>query len=290
MARARDGVWGALVVVAAACGFDGVGTAPGGAPSDGGVPEGSPSPIEPPTDAGPQEDADADAGVCHDPALRFEGRNDAIVPHAPALDLVGPFTVEAWIRPDLATIGEEQQILSHHQHDDGGWVLLVRNRRIEMRLYGRSSIAVGVLESYFAGNAGNAYVMGDRWAHVAGVYDGTTLAVYYAGARRHTLQPTSFSYRTYGGDAHVGRAAYTDNFYFRGLIDEVRVSSAARYTTEAIAVPTAPFAVDGTTVGLWHFDEPSGNTIVDATTAHPGAFAAGAEPIRVLDAPCIDAR
>ncbi|MBT6582041.1 MAG: T9SS type A sorting domain-containing protein [Bacteroidetes Order II. Incertae sedis bacterium] len=51
---------------------------------------------------------------------------------------------------------------------------------------------------------------------------------------------------------------------FRGMIDEVRVSVVERYT-ENFDLPTAPYANDALTLALWHFDEGSGETTVDAT-------------------------
>ena len=48
------------------------------------------------------------------------------------------------------------------------------------------------------------------------------------------------------------------------MIDEVRISVVERYT-EDFALPTAPYVEDALTLALWHFDEGSGETAVDAT-------------------------
>lgn len=49
---------------------------------------------------------------------------------------------------------------------------------------------------------------------------------------------------------------------FRGWIDEVRLSTTLRYSGN-FTVPTQPFSVDASTAALYHFDEGSGDTIVD---------------------------
>lgn len=51
---------------------------------------------------------------------------------------------------------------------------------------------------------------------------------------------------------------------FDGDIDEMRVSSIARYTT-SFPVPTAPFANDQFTEALYHFDEGTGSVLHDAS-------------------------
>jgi len=48
---------------------------------------------------------------------------------------------------------------------------------------------------------------------------------------------------------------------FNGFIDEVRISSIARYNVANFAIPNAPFEVDEKTIGLWHFDDPAGSTL-----------------------------
>lgn len=44
-----------------------------------------------------------------------------------------------------------------------------------------------------------------------------------------------------------------DGFYYPGAVDETRISNSVRYS-QNFTPPTAPFASDNSTVGLWHFD------------------------------------
>lgn len=51
---------------------------------------------------------------------------------------------------------------------------------------------------------------------------------------------------------------------YSGWLDEVRISAALRYAAD-FTRPEAPFAVDSVTVALWHFDEGSGDRLVDSS-------------------------
>lgn len=56
---------------------------------------------------------------------------------------------------------------------------------------------------------------------------------------------------------------------FNGWLDEVRFSSVVRYVSN-FAPPSQPFAPDGATVALYHFDEGGGTVIVDSSGASGG--------------------
>jgi hypothetical protein len=56
---------------------------------------------------------------------------------------------------------------------------------------------------------------------------------------------------------------------YSGWLDELRISNTLRYTG-AFDIPTGPFATDAFTVGLYHFDEGSGTTIIDSSGAAGG--------------------
>lgn len=56
---------------------------------------------------------------------------------------------------------------------------------------------------------------------------------------------------------------------YKGTFDELRVSKALRYTA-AFKRPSAPFATDANTVGLYHFDEGTGTSAADTSGAQGG--------------------
>lgn len=59
------------------------------------------------------------------------------------------------------------------------------------------------------------------------------------------------------------------NAGFEGTLDEVRLSSSVRYT-ETFEPTFSPFEIDEDTTALWHMDEGSGDTLVDATGFYDG--------------------
>jgi hypothetical protein len=83
-------------------------------------------------------------------------------------------------------------------------------------------------------------------------------------------RPTSYPndpYLVLGAEKHDAGAAYPS---YSGWLDEVRISRVVRYPT-AFERPSGPFAPDGETVGLYHFNEGSGDTIGDSSGATGGA-------------------
>jgi hypothetical protein len=103
-----------------------------------------------------------------------------------------------------------------------------------------------------------------EWHHVAGVFsnecgpgvelyfDGQPVASY--GVAAHC--PSSYAATTLAAYNYLGW-----NGFFRGRLDEVRISSVPRYS--ASFVPERRFAADSSTWGLWHFDEGAGSTAAD---------------------------
>lgn len=71
----------------------------------------------------------------------------------------------------------------------------------------------------------------------------------------------------FGGNQHVPAQPQS----FRGVIDEIRISSVARYVAGTF-VPARRHTVDGSTLGLWHLDEGAGLTTADAAGGHTGAL------------------
>lgn len=289
--------------LAGACGFSGLGTGPAeeanatnpvptstsevskgpppeGTTTDGGSSEGGPAPVAPP---------------CTDNVLSFDGVDDvASVPDDPRLDLSGDFTVEAWVKPSAKAAGPagaEMHLVSHHDWPNSrGWVLLLDKGHAEMIVYGDESFAP---KGYAAGNAPGIadYVVAGKWAHVAGTLRGTTLRIYYDGVLRDTQEiSVIFSRSNFLGRLTLGRASYSVDYRLEGQLDDVRLSSNARYTGATAPKPTARFSTDASTIALWHFDELSGTTLVDAQAKHTGAFLADSTAPTRVAAACIDAR
>jgi len=199
------------------------------------------------SDAAQRDGATRDAGGCTNPALLFNGGHFAQVEDQPNLDGMADLTVEAWVKP--SALPTEAHIISHHSDgDDQGYVLMLKDGQLVFRVYSQAT-AYAAPES----ESGGLQLTLDQWHHIAGVYDGAELWVFVNGllqARHDTgaLQLTDCpDPLRIGGDVAGGAE-------FSGIIDEVRISSSARYSANFLA-PDQAFTEDSETVALWHFDE-----------------------------------
>ena len=108
------------------------------------------------------------------------------------------------------------------------------------------------------------------WQHLAFVREGAELRIYVNGAL-HATGPAI----TYTGPVpnrfHLGLRVnpVSGPEWCRAVIDELRISSTARYASDFN--PGVVLAADGDTLSLWHFDEAAGSTTADETGSEPDA-------------------
>jgi hypothetical protein len=110
-------------------------------------------------------------------------------------------------------------------------------------------------------------VIPEEWHHVALVYGpeaGPSCEAYLDGTLVGWCGPTQCM--PYAGWETVLAAAGYVGYgeFFHGQIDEVRISKVPRYNGSF--TPERYFTPDGDTVGLWHFDEGSGNVAYDSSS------------------------
>ena len=200
------------------------------------------------------------AGVTeHDYALQFNSMSECVtVPNT--FPSYSAFTAEAWIK-SVGSTGTDQYILGVSGTDEYAiWLLNGGCLYTELRTDGGSSYT-----------SGSTYIKGDNtWHHVALVWDGSTKKIFLDGVEdvgaegsvSGTLAPDGAA--TIGNDGDFNRV-------FDGIIDEVRVSNIARYSTTF--VPPTYFNTDGNTIALYHFDEGSGTTVHDSSAnGHEGTL------------------
>ena len=206
------------------------------------------------TDAPPDANL-SDAACSH--ALSFDGVDDFVnVPNDAVMNLTA-FTIEAWVRADSATVssGAEVHIVSHHDHNaNQGYVLMIFGP-LKLRAYQAS----GTQEI-----AGSTNFPSDgAWHHVAGTLTTAGNASVWMDGQRLALASGWAGAAAYSGPLRIGAASYASAFFFKGLIDEVRLSNAATYT--AGFSPAQRLSVTGSTVALWHFDEGAGQLVGSST-------------------------
>lgn len=110
---------------------------------------------------------------------------------------------------------------------------------------------------------------GRTWIMVDGVQDATGIQEtgdqsYPDGVRSGDDDPNDRDhYLVIGAEKHDAGSAYPS---FAGRFAELRLSDNLRYDPAGFTPPTAAFVADANTMGLWHFDEGSGTTVVDNAT------------------------
>ena len=98
-----------------------------------------------------------------------------------------------------------------------------------------------------------------KWYHVAGVYDGSIAKIFVDGVEKAS-RVCSGSIGTSMNPLRIGiRESETFRDPFHGMIDELRISNVARYSSDFL--PPMELVSDQHTAALWHFNEGSGNTV-----------------------------
>lgn len=238
------------------------------ATADASTDGGSPTPADgaaPPDSGG--SDAEGGASTCPNGALRFAGGGFVEVPHAASMDAPGALTVEAWIKPDTAIGGGEAHIVSHHDYEvSDGWVLMLFGG-LAFRVY--SGTGTGQGDEI---KASSPQIELGKWHHVAGVFEPSStsgrMRLYTDGVLVKQQSANRTKADAYAGPLRIGLAAYSEGFGFEGVIDEVRVSSVARYT--GAYTPQHPLPDDEPgTIGTWHFSEGSGDAAKESRARLP---------------------
>ena len=179
-------------------------------------------------------------------SMSFDGMNDYInCGNDSSLDITGPITLEAWIKPSVGT--GQQGIIGTYGFDNA------------YSLYLRHS-AGGDIGFQYTTSAGTRYYLMKgtldygAWNHVVGTWDGSTMKIYINNAL-FTGQSSTATTRLFEG-VKIG---YTEHIaspvYYNGLIEDVRIYSRALSADEVSDLYNGNQVDDTGLVGYWSFDE-----------------------------------
>ena len=217
--------------------------------------------------------------------LALDGIDDYAVLDFKTFDVLLPkgtdeFTVEAWVYPTTPPDKNTTAMILSQQ-------VLMRVVSYENEGYGKLKKAIGwrrgdlllIVNGYapFAGKLGQVpffpiTISPNQWYHI--VYQAkrkqtTTIVNSLAQTLpqgtiiAHDLStlwhPKDFTLGGFGKKVKVRNVANAFLGSFTGYIDEVRISTVARYNVaKKVFAPHGRFKNDAKTVALWHFDEPGG--------------------------------
>ncbi|MCU0656900.1 MAG: LamG domain-containing protein [Polyangiaceae bacterium] len=202
----------------------------------------------------------------------------------------GAFTIEFWMKAKASDNpsgpckeGNDAWINGHVIVDRDLWGPDLHGD-FGISLHG-GRIAFGVTRASGDGNTicSSIVVADDSWHHVAAVREAGLLRLFVdgkaAGQGGGPVGDVSYDpqgsappvlpnerYLVLGAEKHDAGAEYPS---YSGFLDELRISTGARYTG-AFAAPTGPFVPDASTVGLYHFDEGAGLVAKDSSGAPGG--------------------
>lgn len=176
----------------------------------------------------------------------------------------GAFTIEGWFNA---------------QRFDRRTGLFCKTEGSEYGIFvnsGRPSFSVHLDGEYVTVRAAEPVLETGRWHHIAGVYDGQEVRLYVDGRRvAHAAgsgkRDTNALPLLLGAD--VNREGLPTS-PFTGMIDEVRLSSTARYQSESFT-PARWYRSDSETVLLYHMDGHVGPWIYDESSSHAHGWLRG---------------
>ena len=166
----------------------------------------------------------------------------------------GPFTLEAWVFPTAL---------------DGSRGVVAKTQSSEFALFlhdGFPTFDVHLNGKYVSPRHETKLAL-NLWTHLAGVYDGQAVHLFVNGKRVESLSGNG-ARKTNALPLFIG--ADPDNYRnptrpFAGKLDEVRLSTGVRYTTDF--EPANRFQRDDQTVLLLHMDRATGPFLLD--DSHP---------------------
>jgi hypothetical protein len=151
-------------------------------------------------------------------ALSFDGANDYVI--TPRLQSgSNPLSVSAWIRTDATgkSYNNGAGILSNLNNDASGDFFLGVTSAYSITFYYNKT---GGNDPTGENETGVNVVSKDMWAHVVGVWDGTTAKIYVNGVNKSITQS---SWGDWGTEHSLGRLAGLGLYTYKGDLDDVRI-------------------------------------------------------------------
>ncbi|MFZ2152889.1 MAG: LamG domain-containing protein [Microgenomates group bacterium] len=172
----------------------------------------------------------------------FGGINKVDVGSANSLNIVGDMTLSIWVNPKNASGWEG---LASKWGDSWAWALDTATHRNALYINGW--------------NYSNSSIPANQWSHLAVVYKDSDNKVYFY--LNGVPDGTSTQLSNQGTSGIVTLGYWGNNYFYSGLLDEVRIYNKALNPTEIKAL----YEYAPGPVGYWKFDEGVGSTVFDSS-------------------------
>jgi hypothetical protein len=210
-------------------------------------------------------------------SLNFDGTND----YARLTDVptATTFTIEAWVRRTV---------------DRNRYETIVADANSGYSQLAYSIFVDGASRDCGAGDQFGFYSLSEgaqcsgvsatlnQWFHVAVSRDASGVRRMFVNGNLVSTRAGSAAPGNSTGRLAIGRAGDYNGEYFGGQVDEVRLSNVARYTATFV-VPNTAFVGDANTVGLWHLNEGTGQTVGDSSGNGRNGLLGGSTSVQTAD-------
>jgi len=193
-------------------------------------------------------------------SLNFSSGQYVRIPISESLSDFQQVTLECWYYQINIDGGDETIIGS--EHIGGSPTTMIYFQNDWGQFEGRICDGLGNCVEYADGRN----IQQNTWYHLALCFDGSLFKVFINGALMYTEEGTLEQMINDGEDWVINRHTWDGGSSSRltGYIDELRISNNCRYT-ESFYLQDVEFIPDEHTMGLWHFNEGTGNQVLDVS-------------------------
>ena len=158
-------------------------------------------------------------------SIALNGVTDYVgVQHNESLSIEGNFTIEAWIKPNDIS-GEKTILIKGNNGQCGNYGLFIKDGNLAFVSNGECSWSVS--------RGPNSVLQTGLWQHVAAVGNSNSVSLYINGELTDNITRTAVLGSVNNDELWIGRSVLsTSNFFFTGLMDEVRIWGVAKSQTE----------------------------------------------------------
>lgn len=163
----------------------------------------------------------ATSGAASSGALDFDNVDDYVrIEDSASLDITGAITVEAWFKWEGTPTDWDTIAAKGDQGDKNHWWMYYRK--------GQFRFETGYGDRYALVAFQSATAVIGQWYHFAATYDSLTgLVKLYVNDVEEVTDLDYGSMATNNYAVTIGKASYTNNYYFDGIIDDVRIYNKA---------------------------------------------------------------
>lgn len=158
-------------------------------------------------------------------SIALNGSTDYIsISDSPSLDIDTNFTIEAWIKPNDIS-GEKTILIKGNNGQCGNYGLFIKDSNLAFVSGGDCNWAVS--------RGANSPLQVGVWQHVAAISNGNNVNLYINGQLTDTLVRNAAAGSVNNDELWIGRSVFsTTNYFFDGLIEEVRIWNQVRSQTD----------------------------------------------------------